>query len=185
MHAATQGRIKIKAVIGGPNCRTWSICLHMPKPGGGIPLRGRSEDEVWGLLSNSTSDQKKVDDDSTLLLRMWCIYEEAAEHSKIQPAFLFEHPTDPATCNKHPAANKCSSIWATKIAKAMLQKHTLKTRTFNQCRLGQIVAKTTTIAIDENRDADPINTWDKLQCNHEDKHREVKTHRRLADGHGA
>ena len=29
-------------ISGGPNCRTWSIRLHVPKPGGGKPLRRRS-----------------------------------------------------------------------------------------------------------------------------------------------
>ena len=41
LHAANEGRIR--AVIGGPNCRTWSIRLHIPKKGGGKPLRGSSE----------------------------------------------------------------------------------------------------------------------------------------------
>ena len=33
-------------VSGGPNCRTWSIRLHVPKPGGGKPLRERNNEEL-------------------------------------------------------------------------------------------------------------------------------------------
>ena len=36
--AAMEG--KIAQIGGGPNCRTWSIRRHFPRPGGGKPLRG-------------------------------------------------------------------------------------------------------------------------------------------------
>ena len=66
--AAAKGKIRI--IAGGPNCRTWSVCLLVPKPGGGIPVRGRSEKECWGLNTNSSENQTKCDEDSTLILRM-------------------------------------------------------------------------------------------------------------------
>ena len=166
--AASEGRVL--AVIGGPNCRTWSIRLHMPKPGGGIPLRGRDGPEVWGLLSNSSADQKEVDDDSILLLRMWSIFEDASIANSVKPAFLFEHPTDPATCNQLPAAKICSSIWVTDLAQKMFNHYGIRTKTFDQCRLGQIVAKTTTIGIDEGLD---IANWPALKCDHPGRHRNV------------
>ena len=45
--AATDGRIQ--QLGGGPNCRTWSIKLHVWKPYGGRPCRGRGKDEWLGL----------------------------------------------------------------------------------------------------------------------------------------
>ena len=43
MRKAARG--EIVAILGGPNCRTWTILLHMPLPDGspGHPLRGRHE----------------------------------------------------------------------------------------------------------------------------------------------
>lgn len=32
---------KVLGVVGGSMCRTWSIRRHIPKPGGGLPLRDR------------------------------------------------------------------------------------------------------------------------------------------------
>ena len=39
---AAQGG-KVDLAGGGPNCRTWTVRLHFPKKGGGIPLRGQHQ----------------------------------------------------------------------------------------------------------------------------------------------
>ena len=43
--AAMQG--KLRALLGGPNCRTWSILRWFPKPGAPQPFRGRHPDLTW------------------------------------------------------------------------------------------------------------------------------------------
>ena len=45
--AAKQGRVVF--IGGGPNCRTWSILRHIPKPGAPTPVRGRTPETLWGL----------------------------------------------------------------------------------------------------------------------------------------
>ena len=44
---AQQGRVVF--IGGGPNCRTWSIPRHIPKPGAPTPVRGRTPETLWGL----------------------------------------------------------------------------------------------------------------------------------------
>ena len=98
----------LRAIVGGPNCRTWSILRWFPKPGRPPPVRGRSELEVWGLEGNTEEIQADTDDDSILLLRqmyLTSLAKEAATKGKARaptapqpdPMFYFlEHPQDPA-----------------------------------------------------------------------------------------
>jgi len=172
LHAARAGRIL--AVLGGPNCRTWSIRLHIPKTGGGKPLRGRSDETVWGLDTNSGLDQSKTDDDSTLLLRQLNIYHQACCGSNKPVACLFEYPSDPADCNSMPAAQVCSSIWVTTLLKAFMAFHALLMIMFDQCRFGQIVAKTTTVMIDKVIYDAGLQRLEAQRCNHDSRHKEVK-----------
>ena len=62
-------RSLVPIVLGGPNCRTWSILRWFPKPGTPKPVRGREESRVWGLPGLTLRDQEDVDNDSALLLR--------------------------------------------------------------------------------------------------------------------
>ena len=39
-------RSRLKAILGGPNCRTWSILRWFPKPGAPLPVRGRTGPDV-------------------------------------------------------------------------------------------------------------------------------------------
>ena len=156
--AASEGRLL--AVIGGPNCRTWSIRLHIPKPGGGIPLRGRHEPEVWGLPGLSTTDSKKCDGDSVLLVRQMFLL-SIARSQNTGSVGLLEHPADPALHSSVRNAQECSSIWHTAAIKQWLIDTAQSTYTFDQCRFGQIVPKTTTIATSL-----PLAHWTNLFCNH-------------------
>lgn len=52
------------AVLGGPNCRTLSIRLHIKKLHCGSPLRGRDPTELCGLSNLSQTDKTKLDNDS-------------------------------------------------------------------------------------------------------------------------
>ena len=65
--AAKQGRVVF--IGGGPNCRTWSILRHIPKPGAPTPVRGRTPETLWGLPHLDQAAQTQLDDDSILILR--------------------------------------------------------------------------------------------------------------------
>ena len=69
--AAKQGRVVF--IGGGPNCRTWSILRHIPKPGAPTPVRGRTPETLWGLPHLDQAAQTQLDDDSILILRQMYI----------------------------------------------------------------------------------------------------------------
>ena len=157
--AAMDGRVRL--VCGGPNCRTWSILRWFPKPNAPLPVRGRSEALVWGLEALQPSEQLDVDNDSLLVLRLMFLIALMKQHTQEPTASFLEHPQDPVECSDSPSAHRCSSLWATKVFQAWrhtVGHHLVK---FDQCRLGQLVAKATTLSSDLD-----ICCWDGLKCNH-------------------
>jgi hypothetical protein len=81
--------------------------------------------------------------------------------NQTQAKLLLEHPADPAMYSWVKGAELCASIWQTKAVRAWIEEVKLATITFDQCRLGQIVPKTTTVATNL-----PLSKWNKLFCNH-------------------
>ena len=163
--AALEGRIA--AVVGGPNCKSWSIRRWIRKPKNepqAYPVRGRSEQEVWGYPDLANYIKEMVDDDSVLLLRqiyLTSLAKRARQRLRKPTCYtLLEHPADPKIYSKHKDAGKCSSIWATSVIQAWLYEHDLRTIDFDQCRLGQVVPKTTTVATDLDLH------WEGKFCNH-------------------
>ncbi len=157
--AALDGRVRL--VCGGPNCRTWSILRWFPKPNAPLPVRGRSEDLVWGLEALQPAEQLNVDNDSLLVLWLMFLISLMKKHTQVSTASFLEHPQDPVECSESPSAHRCSSLWATKVFQAWqptVGHHLVK---FDECRLGQLVAKATTISSDLD-----ICCWDGLKCNH-------------------
>jgi len=142
--AASEGGLK--AVMGGPNCRTFSIRRHIPKKGGGLPVRSRDSQGTWGLPSISKEDAKKVAVDNVLLLRLMYLWSLASLRSKGTVKGFLEHPADPIWCSSIPAAKDCASIWNMKAVQTWISSLQLKTISFDQCMLGQRVPKTTTLA---------------------------------------
>ena len=135
------------AIGGGPECKTWSIKLHKPLPDGspGHPLRGRQEPHCWGLPDLTPAEQAKVDNDSILALRMLELYSIARTHGH-DPAFLMEHPEDPAVHSTEPTANICSTIFETDAMCAFRQETGMITTSFPQSALGDLAGpKWTTI----------------------------------------
>ncbi|CAE8656124.1 unnamed protein product [Polarella glacialis] len=152
---------------GGPMCRTWTVRLWIPKEGGGVPLRGRSESTLWGLPTLTDSQRIKCDDDSMLTLRQLYLSSLAKMGNQLCSSFL-EHPADPAVHRAVPGAMYCSSCWITKAVIAWGKELSLKLMIFDQCRPGQIVPKTTGSMTDLCLD------WDKSFCNHADRHKDTK-----------
>ena len=145
LQSARKGHIM--AVIGGPNCRTWSILLHKPDRTGedGRPMRGRDNPYCWGLQDLTPEEITKTENDSLLLLRMLAIHHLSSIHNSTT-ALLLEHPSDPAIyCNDVATAKECSSIWATTLIQTYQQMHEANVATWPQCATGMETQKWTTI----------------------------------------
>eukprot|EP00435_Cladocopium_sp_Y103_P018030 s1944_g4.t1 len=162
-HLALQG--KVRGLLGGPNCRTWSILRWFPKPNAPLPVRGRKPDLIWGLPSNTASEQEDTDNDSILLLRYLVLFTLAHEGAKMRgfppPASFLEHPEDPVNCSNAPAAFQCSSIWSIHWLRCLLQSLGLFLIHFDQCRFGQWSPKPTTVATNL-----PLHHWNQFRCDH-------------------
>ena len=162
LQAAKQGRIL--AIIGGPNCRTFSVRLLYPQRDGspGKPLRGRSMDEIWGLDHNTAIEQTKVDNDSILLLRMLHLANVANYHNRSKLLFLLEHPADPAAHSPHIMAHTCPTIWETTTILDFIKIHKLFDTVFAQCMAGNSVNKMTKLI----HNIPLLRQLDNLTCNH-------------------
>lgn len=149
-------------VGGGPNCRTWSILRWFPKPGAPTPVRARPEHLVWGLDTNTLEEQMDTDRDSLLLLRQMVITALASDNPTRGRSHSFlEHPQDPKECSKSPSASRCSTIWATEVYKDWAQRVQHQKISFDQCMLGQVVQKCTTLSTTL-----PLHHWHGLECDH-------------------
>ncbi len=116
---------------------------------------------VWGLEALQPAEQLDVDNDSLLVLRLLFLISLMKRYTQEPIASSVEHPQDAMECSDSPSTHRCSSLWATKVFKAWkptVGHHLVK---FDQCRLGQLVAKATTISSDLD-----ICCWDGLKCNH-------------------
>ena len=141
-------RGQILAILGGPNCRTWSALLHRPMPDGsaGRPMRGRSEPSCWGLANLGPAEAAKTDSDSILALRMLHIY-HSCRAAGYDPAFLLEHPADPALHPHQASDSDCSTLWETQVMKDTVLEHDLLLTTFPQGPMKEIAGpKWTTLA---------------------------------------
>ena len=107
-----------------------------------------------------------VDNDSTLLLRQMYLT-SLAYHGLSQLAIpaiggsFLEHPRDAHEVSSSPNAAKCSSVWVTRAYirwANSLRHHRIK---FDQCQLGQVVTKSTTLSTDL-----PLHHWQDLRCTH-------------------
>ena len=162
LQAAKKGHIL--AITGGPNCRTWSICLHKPERDGsdGRPMRARDNPYCWGLPDLSPEETTKTEGDSLLLMRMLAIHSLAAKHNP-NVALLLEHPADPANHNKDTeTASECSSIWATTLIETYQQLHNAMRTTWPQCATGMDTQKWTTIL---HKNLPHLRRLQSLRCN--------------------
>ena len=119
--AAKQGRVVF--IGGGPNCRTWSILRHIPKPWAPTPVRGRTPETLWGLPHLDQAAQTQLDDDSILILRQIYITSLArasrAAVSLPGPRSFLE---DPVVSSSLPKAKECSSFWITEEGQLWMEE---------------------------------------------------------------
>ena len=162
-NAAFSGRIL--GVVGGPMCRTWSIRRHIPKPGGGRPLRTRDPPGVWGIPGLTENEKRITEGDTILLLRQMYLSSLAHWSRGSLPLHLLEHPADPMWASDLPQAPQCSSIWHTRMVQQWTQELGLQLVHMDQCRLGQVVPKTTTLATNL-----PLLHWGEMFCQGDHSH---------------
>ena len=158
LHLAQTGRVR--AVIGGPPCRTFSALHHLNS--GPPPVRGVGDD-AWGLPGLSAATQAMVDQDSALYLRMFMLTSVArragrALRSSESPAwsgpepfcFGLEQPEDPALVfnaahddegRPYPSCFRWSAFeeWSQAEGPTLLS--------FDQGSLGHVKRKPTTLAL--------------------------------------
>eukprot|EP00971_Amphidinium_carterae_P321037 6381635-Amphidinium_carterae.1 len=143
---------QIRAVLGGPNCRTWSrLRFSLPGPG---PLRSRRPPTDWAGLSNlDASDQHKIFTDNALMQFFLDIASLVRDRGGF---FVLEHPSDPGP--------PFPSIWACPKIKEWLEAQRAILHQFDACMYQPeekaLVRKPTTMAC-------TLNIPElRLQCNH-------------------
>ena len=134
--------------------------------GAPTPVRGRTPETFWGLPHLDQAAQTQLDDDSILNLRQMYITSLArASRAAVSlpgvRSFL-KHPEDPVVSSSLPKAKECSSFWVTEEGQLWMEENSLTAISFDQCRLGQLVKKATTLATDL-----PIQDWDQMRCTHQ------------------
>jgi hypothetical protein len=144
---------QIVGIIGGPNCKSWSILLHTPREG--FPTPKRSRDCPYGIVGLTAREQNKLDLETELLHRMVLIFMTAVMFGKT-PAYVMEHPEDPEMVRMRNERGKggkeskeeeprreIASWWATEDWKDL--KEFLQQANFDQGPLGHATRKPTTI----------------------------------------
>ena len=152
---AQSARGNVKAIIGGPNCRTCSVLRHYP--GDSRPVRDREGPGRFGKSDLTDAERLVVREDDIMMWRMnWLTYvatKVARKHGKLAPAIVKEHPQDPCTPERanregaHPdaKAGMCPSYWAMPEAKAFQELIGLRTVDLNQKQFGHMTNKMTTL----------------------------------------
>ena len=118
------------------------------------------------IAGRRPEEQIDTDNDSMLVIRQMYLtslaYQGLAQCHPPRVGYSFlEHPRDPMEVSASPQAHKCSSLWVTRAYikwANQLHHHRIK---FDQCRLGQMVVKATTLSTDL-----PLHHWQDLRCNH-------------------
>ena len=113
----------VRALIGGPPCRTFSALRHRDQGPG--PVRG-VDVESWGLHSLTQAQQASTDRDSLLFLKMFLLGSVARRAVKLHRrkpdapylpelfCFLLEQPEDPAVVlesSRDEKGRPYSSLW--------------------------------------------------------------------------
>ena len=106
---------KLRAVLGGPPCRTFSALRNkaMDLGEGPRPLRDRDGDGRWGREGLSEWETWRVRQDTIMIFRMIFLWMVAAATARANgesdPDFIMEHPEDPKWSLKEPG---WTSLWA-------------------------------------------------------------------------
>ena len=136
----------VRAVIGGPNCRTRSVLRHYPVPNGPRPVRAWGGEE-FGKKENSQEEQKQVWEDDVLMWRMILLFVVADEAGKAKKEEGREEEKvwfgleQPATPEYKP---EVVSFWKTSQWKQLQEMYGFEAWSFNQGDWGGEAVKPTT-----------------------------------------
>ena len=136
----------VRAIIGGPPCRTVSRLRHSEP--GPRPLRGRGANR-WALPGLDSGELRKVHGDSALLLKqlgLWYRAEEAREGGGRPVGFLLESPTDPAEYLGEAVLKDMPSYWEFPEMQELCRRGYMELVKFDQGALGHQRRKPTTVA---------------------------------------
>ena len=141
---------KLKALIGGPNCRSRSLLRHIPienNPMAPRPIR-RWDGEEFGIKEATTKEKAMLLEDDKLMMRFLFLYAvsnyiKKAKDVKEKTWLLLEQPADPK--EKNP---EVVSFWRTSQWQLLKDEFNLEEIHFNQADLGGEASKPTTAAGD-------------------------------------
>ena len=131
---------KVKGIIGGPPCTTFSR-TRARSPGPRI-IRGRGGSERFGLQWLSSQENAQLQRDNVLILRMLFLVHLAQEVSHNSCFVAIEHPRDPQLLAGNAQTTELPSMWCW----PELQALNLFRAEVDQGRLGHADVKPTTVA---------------------------------------
>ena len=145
LRIAASGRLK--AIFGGPPCRTVSALRYQQDGGPGVV---RSEEFPYGLPNQDPSDRELVVSDSVLFLRFLLLYmvaEEVRLPQEPPTAFLCEQPQDPATYRSAAdvAQHEYFAMWRAAEWAAFASRYNIWSVSFDQGVMGHTIRKPTTV----------------------------------------
>ena len=128
----------IRAIIGGPPCRTTSRLRHRAPPGP-RPIRGR-DGERFARSGATEAEQELAHSDTALFMKHIGLWLRASERNPldIEVGMGLENPEDPANyLPKHEVlANGYPSFWNFEEVKSLIGLHGLRLIHFDQSRMG-------------------------------------------------
>ena len=138
---------KLRALLGGPPCRTVSA---LRSQGDGGPGELRTEEHPYGLPTLSMADMEKVQNDSILFFRFLSLYAVAKEvqlPSDPSPQLILEQPRDPKEYRPPEDLNRNNymSMFRTAAWKRFAEVFELYKIDFDQGPMGHERRKPTTL----------------------------------------
>ena len=142
---------RVRAVLGGPPCRTLSALRYQGDDGPGIL---RNDEFPYGLPSLNAADHELVLGDTVLMFRFWAFYimaEEVREVSMPPTQFFMEQPEDPAHYRSQQEVQRHGyfSIFRTQEWQDFAWIYNLHLVNFDQFPMGHAKRKPTTLATNE------------------------------------
>ena len=152
---AKEGKLRI--LFGGPPCRSTSRLRH--RQPGPRPLRGRGP-RRFALENLAEDEERLVHGDSALIFKMLGLFEVMVEakSGEGEPAFLMEHPSDPADYIAVTEEQDFPSVWNWPEVEKFEKKHNLHRVRFDQGATGHVRRKPTTLctSLEEMKELDGL-----------------------------
>ena len=139
---------RVKAIIGGPPCRTVSALRYQGDEGPGVV---RNDEHPYGLPDLPPKDAALVEGDTILMFRflslMTLCEDVRPADDEVPTAFLMEQPEDPANYRDEADVqqHRYFSMFRTQEWQDFQTRYGLSQFSFDQCTMGHTKRKPTTI----------------------------------------